>query len=292
MYHIYLSRSGTLKAGVVYQLRIADHDLPPNDGKDQVIFSPRVPKEDELTESVGEEYVRAEIAETPKVRQTSRCRLDPSHHHERFATELKFRLFGGPRYAQFIHDGFAGHYLVSSDFRIQLGRSGLTGLHLEPVEIVAREAPSPLKEVFAIQPTGRACDRGMTVQNAPNACPHCGKGYIFCPACGFQVSTCPYCDGIMWNLAKNIKPGEKTLIICPIKERQPPILNGKDWDGSDFIQGRYRNECYITKRALDWMLSVHAAPFFAVPVLIDVDGMSAQQMKWLEQAQDLASLGG
>jgi hypothetical protein len=38
-----------------------------------------------------------------------------------------------------------------------------------------------------------------------------------------------------------------------------------------------------SKRFIDWLLRVHAAPFYAEPVLFAVDGMSDEQKRWLKE---------
>ena len=60
------------------------------------------------------------------------------------------------------------------------------------------------------------------------------------------------------------------------------ILEGPKWDGSDIINcGWY----FITKRALEVLLSVHAAPFYARPARVDVEGLSKQQLGKAETAK-------
>jgi hypothetical protein len=58
------------------------------------------------------------------------------------------------------------------------------------------------------------------------------------------------------------------------------IIDGKTWDGSDLFQWRY-----ASKRFIDWLLRVHAAPFYAQPVWFCVDGMNDQQERWLDELQ-------
>ena len=60
-------------------------------------------------------------------------------------------------------------------------------------------------------------------------------------------------------------------------------------DGQDFVQAY--GEMFITRRALHWLTSVHARPFWARPARLWVDGMSDEQKSWLTRAQDVTSLG-
>ena len=59
------------------------------------------------------------------------------------------------------------------------------------------------------------------------------------------------------------------------------IFQGKTWDGKDFIN----NWNLITKRALNWLLCVHAKPFYVRPARVCIDGMSKKQLEWLKTAQ-------
>jgi hypothetical protein len=61
------------------------------------------------------------------------------------------------------------------------------------------------------------------------------------------------------------------------------VIEGNSWDGSDLIQAR--GTPYASKRFIDWLLRIHAAPFYAEPVYFCVDGMSDQQKKWFDDLQ-------
>lgn len=90
---------------------------------------------------------------------------------------------------------------------------------------------------------------------------------------------CLHCSEITAISARAHKGADdRRLRLSPIP-REGPILEGKDWDGSDFLR-----DSFITKRALDWLLSVHAAPFVARPARVCIDGMTDKQKKWLEAA--------
>jgi hypothetical protein len=40
----------------------------------------------------------------------------------------------------------------------------------------------------------------------------------------------------------------------------------------------------VTRRVIDWLLSIHAVPFVAEPVAVDTSKMSADQLRKLEAA--------
>jgi len=68
-----------------------------------------------------------------------------------------------------------------------------------------------------------------------------------------------------------------------IEEDPWRILEGSSWDGCDLIQAGGRN--FASKRIIDWLLRIHAAPFYAQPVYFCVDGMNDQQKKWFDELQ-------
>ncbi len=67
------------------------------------------------------------------------------------------------------------------------------------------------------------------------------------------------------------------------------MIDVNRWDGSDFVfvtldaSGLRTN--VVTKRVIDWLLSIHAAPFVARPVLARLDGATPEQLKMLEAAK-------
>ena len=70
------------------------------------------------------------------------------------------------------------------------------------------------------------------------------------------------------------------------------IINGKLWDGSDLICGRDYTVGFVTRRFVDWLISIHAAPLCATEVAVCVDGMSEAQLANLERARDVSTLTG
>jgi hypothetical protein len=72
-------------------------------------------------------------------------------------------------------------------------------------------------------------------------------------------------------------PGDKRI---PFARDRKMVIEGKTWDGSDLIHNRL-----ASKRFIDWLLGIHAAPFYAEPVYFCVDGMSDQQKKWFDDLQ-------
>jgi hypothetical protein len=77
---------------------------------------------------------------------------------------------------------------------------------------------------------------------------------------------------------------DKRLFFDVSAERKRgQILEGKRWDGADLVSVRGWN--FISKRVLDWLLMVHAAPFYARPARFCIDGMTEKQLARLEEIQ-------
>ena len=69
----------------------------------------------------------------------------------------------------------------------------------------------------------------------------------------------------------------------------PMVIDVNRWDGADFVfvtldAGGFQTNV-VTKRVVDWLLSFHAAPFVARPVMARLDGASPEQLKMLEEAK-------
>jgi len=58
------------------------------------------------------------------------------------------------------------------------------------------------------------------------------------------------------------------------------VLEGHLWDGSDF----FSHMRVVTKRVVNWLLAIHAVPFIATPIPVDISKMSDVQLAWLEEA--------
>jgi hypothetical protein len=65
--------------------------------------------------------------------------------------------------------------------------------------------------------------------------------------------------------------------------RRQAVLDGSLWDGSDFLNAHI--ESFATRRFVDFLLSIHAAPFIAEPAWVWVDKMTKEQLARLEPAE-------
>lgn len=194
---------------------------------------------------------------------------------------LQLESFGdGPRFS-------------SRTFADRINAAGLTGLRFErtKVELVVDRANTPVEASFDTDLVewlwiGTPCSRIATIEGAPNVCPFCGFGTIVCSECGYVQDDCLKCGDFVFKPNDSGKPG---LRMLPGRDN-PEIVEGRLWDGSDAICGRSYRIGFVTRRLVEFLLAVHAAPFMATPVAVCVDGMSAEQRRLLKRCQDLSSL--
>jgi hypothetical protein len=184
---------------------------------------------------------------------------------------------------------------VSDMFRQKLEQSRLTGFefHLLPIEPdpFAKSVPTiPFMEV-----TGQIVEAPYRVVGVPNACPNCGYGPIVCTGCSHIDEICPKCQKqAVRPPGRNLFPESRPLLRAPVPKAGRPLL-GRTWNGEDFIRTitdvsefSFTERYYITRRALDWLQRVHARPYYARPALVILDGMSDEQLGWIERAKRLA----
>jgi len=291
MDNIVQNRSGTLVSGVFYRFETFDDNLPTLVyTKALGVLSARSPSPDELFIKGQEPWLQVVRNWSRRGEQVvhRRCPLDKTHNTEQYWTKATFNVIRGSRISPFIPDesGHDGQHVVSGAFAERLAKSGLTGIQLEPVLEGENKTGAKDVKLFILQSLGKNCERAFKVVGAPNACPHCGRVPLFCPHCGHRELECSKCGKDAWTTRKwHTGAKDPRLITSPPEDRYPKILDGSRWDGSDFIYSREYVESFITKRALDWLLSIHAAPFYAEPTPVNIDGMSKEQLAKLEAAK-------
>lgn len=289
MDQIVYDEGGTLLDGVFYEFDVPfGEDIDDSDADDTWIHSRRTPSDQELLENGEDAWMWIELlCDLENVKAKYGCSVDKSHVTEKYWDPFEADVLGGARLSEFIPTGSTSEIVVSAPFASRLKRTILTGFETVPVKVIVNQATLVDPMLFVLQPRGRNCLRPMKVQGAPNACPFCGRRPLICPACGYYESLCSQCGNTSAILSR-VHRGEddKRLKIAPVP--QPGrVLDGAKWDGSDFINcGWY----FITRRALDWLLSIHAAPFYVRPARVCIDGMSEEQLRQLEAAKSVASL--
>ena len=196
--------------------------------------------------------------------------------------------------------GYDGEKIISKRLADRMDASGLKGGRYKSVKAVRFSEGSGIPANFksTISPaydtdlvslifTGTPCTRKRKFVDGPNACPFCGFKPLVCEACGYVVGDCPQCDEYPFKANAAGVPG----IEMASGNNSRLIIDGQFWDGSDMVCGRnqYRDRV-VTRRFVEWLLAIDAAPFVALPIPVCVDGMTADQVDMLEKARDVHSL--
>lgn len=300
-YHIYQDYSGTLKTNIFYQLAVSmdedlvEHEYPKSEG--WIFLNKRSPTNSELRlKGSPQSWLDASIFDSKKTKKY-RCPTDRLHVTEEYFTELKIEVHNAIEAEiilsdfNFSMDDEDQAFLVTKIFADRVTKSGLKGVGFAPVTINYSGAQNEksIPSLFALQFMGHNCLRPRSIQGAKNACPFCGHEPLICQVCGFDYFICSTCQKPAWT-TKNEHKGsnDKHLIVSPLKQRETLIMEGSKWDGSDFVYGGGNSLVYynlISKRALDWLLSIHAVHFCARPIQVCIDGMTDQQLEMLAKVQ-------
>jgi hypothetical protein len=282
--------TGRLIPGVFYRFKVQfSDDVDDSDYDKTWIVSRRNPTSDELDLkpdsvprwawiSLGEDLDRA--------RRKHDCPLDKAHvtaSYPSYPKEPVAEIFGA-RLSDFVPDADSNLAIVNETLAERLKRSGLTGLSFTTIATWEHVNERPGAKLSIANFEGRDCRRGFEVAGAPNACPFCGRKPLICPACGYGGAVCPDCGKhtLTWTHLHQ-GAGDRRLKGNLEGFHKKPIVEGKRWDGSDFSYNRSGG--IITRRALDWLLGVHAAPFYVQPMLVDIEGMTDEQLAKLEAAR-------
>jgi len=291
--NIVLSRDGDLRAGIFYELIVSDDELFLElEGKhtDDYISAPLMPTSDELFLD-GRSYLKANWKTDRGVEQRRECPLHRSHVTARYWKDVTVRLSRGPDVPPLILlDADATRsILVSSTLAEALRKTEFTGMRLRSVRVDPESTHRPDRAgkplaLFELQFLGRKCFRPLSVVHAPNQCPWCGKAPLICEGCGYRDLFC--CGKRHWiGRASHKGESDRRLIAAGFEKWRPAIIEASVWDGSDFIFGgidQGLRDHVVSRRVVNWLLSVHAAPFYARPVLVDVAGADDDTLTQLQ----------
>ena len=289
--NVILSRHGKLKAGLFYEFIVDDDDMfldfEEDDTSDYIASQP-TPSSEELFLQDGGTYISGSLEKVGQTEQLKKCSEDPQHVTGEYWKDVTVYLGGGPHVPpMLLLDGDAQRsVLVSAELAEQIEQTEFRGWRLLPVKVDEesryRKPASGEPKLFELQFMGRNCYRSSSIVHAPNACPWCGDAPLICPGCGYRNIDC--CGNTHWIARKNHKgPGDIRLITDGYT--RPAIIEATRWDGSDFIFGGLDKSLWdhvVSRRVVDWLLSIHAAPFYARPVLIDVEGASDETLARLQ----------
>ncbi len=236
--------------------------------------------------------VTADFGEHPKEMRihenSSTCRVDQGHlrrFYRNHAWEARGQVLN--EFVPWDGELDGGVALLRGDIADRLRATPFTGYRLEPT-IPVDESWREVKLSHRVEQLlfmGQRCDEIVISPTIKNQCPYCGHGPIACPDCRMVFyPECPKC-GREYAMADVKQPDGSTKYVNPLEglvQHNLDVLIGRDWDGSDFHGDGAANPRYLSKRALDWFLGMHAAPFVARPVKIDITGMTPAQLEKLE----------
>lgn len=110
-----------------------------------------------------------------------------------------------------------------------------------------------------------------------DCCPFCGYSPLICQGCGELHFECPKCHQECLTYERRSSMGARQL------ERDEPrqMIDPRRWDGSDACQPAG----LVTRRLIDFLLSIHAGPFVAFSVPTNVYGLHPKERQRLELAK-------
>ena len=102
---------------------------------------------------------------------------------------------------------------------------------------------------------------GTIVPPAGNRCAYCGRAPVQCPECGTTDVPCPSCGGWPFAAVGSATPEQVAAgVILHDPDASRGVIDPRRWDGSDWLPS-----C-VTRRTVDFLLSIHLWPFVAAPL--------------------------
>jgi len=288
--NISYDEAGSLKTELFFEFQVMFDDEPAEPERDRSwSVVPRTPTHLELTRRDANDgycWVKSFRDEVTDRVDEHACISSPTHVTHTYYKNVSLDVYGGPRLSEFIPDPH-GFCVMSDVFAERVRTLRLQGLDVRLAVIRDSEGTLKHPKLLILQFVGKCRDRTPKVEHAPNACPYCGAAPMICQECGFAPWQCPTC-GKEGRIAAHLHRGEddKRLRIGIPKGyfQRGQILEGKHWDGADLVSLR-PGSLFMSKRFLDWLLMVHAAPFYVKPARFCIDGMSEKQLARLEEVQ-------
>ena len=286
-----------LKYGYVYFLhnRLRHDDDIPREDVVAAGLGDLLPDESEWIASPGppvpkgeRENSHVEVRTDEREVERYKCSLNAAHGRTSESINYKLDLlYVMQSIPPFVNDAEDAHVLVNEWLAERLKGSGLKGFRLLPTEV--RLMPdwfvdgksTPLSKVYQLAFDGRFPRQLPRVLPASaDKCPHCGTGPIVCSACGFFYNQCSKC-GEMWGVPADQHGGrDDPRILIERLGIGIDVVDPRRWDGCDFMG--WSSGGWITRRALDWFLSIHAGPFVAQPIAVNVLGLTKEERERLE----------
>jgi hypothetical protein len=279
----FYDETGELVTGLFYQLDVAN---------DVEFAALGVPGSAEWIKSGIDDEGGGNIAYLEPVYEVKyQCKLNPRHETDREISSCACRFYGQTVLRDFMMDPGGGLLTVTTEALakriIDQGFNGVTPKHLKIIENQSEiEAPRLVWLQFSRHTRHKPFVRRNTIRlEEPNACPFCGWGPVVCPSCGDITYDCERCKERILVPASDHKGADDKRWTIQRKPAAGTILEGKHWNGNDFVH--FGSLHFVSKRVVDWLLRVHAAPFIAKPARVDVTGMTPEQRAKLDAVTKL-----
>jgi len=282
---IVLDRSGDLRKGVFYRFSVPfDDDTDSLSPEPDWIVVSRTPTGNALRAKGEEPYrwISPWTAEEDRI-ETKDCPVDPGHVTFAYDQKWSGEAFGGKRVSPLVPMDILENFALSDELYRRIEKLKVRGARMDEFELTVNPTEEKLRGFWSLQFVGRAALRLPKFVDVANACPHCGQGKIGCESCGQWDPYCKACRKPVATLKS--KHGGRDDKQIPIEEDPWRVIEGNTWDGSDLVQTSGGWRSFASKRFIDWLLRVHAAPFFAEPVWLAVDGMNDEQKRWFKELE-------
>jgi hypothetical protein len=179
--------------------------------------------------------------------------------------------------------------IVDRELALRLRMTTLRGYELLPFAIAVNQSEARNPVLNVLQSVGANCERPLRIIGAKNECPYCADGFIICESCGWTPWKCPRCRREIITVAEDHKGAGDERALMKRLYGVERVLDLRKWDGSDFI-GSHDGVMFLSKRAFDWIVAIHAGPLMARRTKVCLDGMCAEQRRWLRKVNDPASV--
>lgn len=267
------NEQGDLKSGLLYELRTST-----SVSLDKELYSLSeswIHPEANAPDSHSYVYHSEVICD---VRRQFNCAEGEKHRTGHEYNNFRVDLFGGDKVADFIPNRI--HLIATSSFGKELIDSGLTGVSSIPVEVGVNQSSAGDIKISLLAVSGRWCIRRYEIPGSTkNECPFCGHGPVLCATCGYITRVCEVCENqIVVPAHKHEGVTDRRWAQDRIPERGP-IMDGRTWDGHDFCDGW--GAAVVTKRTIDWLLKSGAFGWYAIPLRVDLTGMTKDRIRFL-----------
>lgn len=274
MYTIFYDESGQLESGFFYQLTIP---FILDDARQEQKLRGRIVK------VAAGDYPTCYMEVLYDATPVRRCALNAKHILKYSRSNYSADLFAWGAAEQFVCDSFGLVVAIVPEFARALKASPFRGYETVPLPIRVNQTSAPDPELYVLVSKGADCVRPRGVRiPTPNCCPFCRKTEVVCKQCLHVNHHCLTCKRRLLTLES-----ERARKPAPFLIEDPPerggIIDGKLWDGSDFIDGA--DQGVITGRVLDWLLARGATSFIATDWRVDVSQMKPDMRRKLDEVR-------